>query len=108
MRAVFAARGGPRVIVVDKRGADGADAWNAALNVATEPLLLTLAPGVTHRDALVDAALPFALDATVIAAIGMVPPAGTVGRSDEEGRRQPPAVSRTLGVGAVASARRCR
>jgi hypothetical protein len=59
--------------VVDKRGVDRADGWNAGLNLATQPLLLTLSPAIVpDRDSLAKAALPFALDPTTIAGFGLV------------------------------------
>lgn len=63
VRAIFTAADGDRLLVVDKRGDDRGDALNAGLNVASRPLVLSVAPEARlGEDALVDAALPFALD----------------------------------------------
>jgi hypothetical protein len=69
VRAVFAARADDRLIVVDKRGQDRADSWNAGLNLATRPLVLPLdATDTLGPYAIADAALAFALDPTLVAA----------------------------------------
>jgi hypothetical protein len=65
VRAIFTSADRDRLRIVDKRGSDHADALNAALNVASRPLVLAIAPEAgLGAGALIDAALPFALDAS--------------------------------------------
>jgi hypothetical protein len=65
VRAIFTSAERDRLLIVDKRGSDHADALNAALNVASRPLVLAIAPEAgLGAGALIDAALPFALDAS--------------------------------------------
>jgi cellulose synthase/poly-beta-1,6-N-acetylglucosamine synthase-like glycosyltransferase len=69
VRAVLAPRREERLLVVDKRGDDRADALNAALNVATRPLIMTCDIGARlEAHTIADAAVAFVLDpATVVA-----------------------------------------
>jgi hypothetical protein len=63
VRAVFTVGDHDTLLIVDKRGRDLADALNAGLNLASRPLVLSMAPGASPGpNGLVEAALPFALD----------------------------------------------
>lgn len=86
VRAIFVALDRDRLIVVDKRGADPADALNAGLNVATRPLVLAVAPDTTlGPHALIDAALPFAFDPATAASVSIAAP---VELAAEQGGRE--------------------
>jgi cellulose synthase/poly-beta-1,6-N-acetylglucosamine synthase-like glycosyltransferase len=82
VRAVFTARHDERLLVVDKRGLGRADAWNAGLNLATRPLVLTLdADTALSPHAIAEAALPFALDPTTVAVSASVRVSAGAGRA---------------------------
>jgi len=75
VRAVFESAIDPRLIVVDKRNGGKGDALNAGINMASKPLLLaTDADVVLDSFAIVQLALAFAIDPTVVATSGMIRP----------------------------------
>jgi hypothetical protein len=84
VRAIFTSPDRDRLLIVDKRGSDHADALNAALNVASRPLVLAVAPDADlGAGALIDAALPFALDASTTVSWTAPTPLDLTARSGE-------------------------